>query len=379
MPEDKVFGDTILVVDDDPTNLDVLFTSLSSAGYRVLVANNGESALTQTEMAVPDIILLDIMMPGMDGFETCREFKKRPKTAEIPIIFITALSDVDSKVRGFEAGGVDYITKPIQEKELLSRIRIHLTLRYQKQELDRLVRDKDRFFSILAHDLKNPMVTFLTGTEMLAENVDLGKNRVRELAGHLHQTAEGLYQLLENLLEWARLQTGGIEPKIGRCNVKTAVEKASDSLISSFTEKALTFEDHTDPGHVVTADRNMLQTVLRNLLSNAWKFTPRQGNVAVFSEPAEDGGKVRISVRDTGIGMTEEKIAALFRIDVKRRTAGTEGEAGTGLGLILTKELIERQGGTVGVESAPGEGTRFTVMLPAAGVSKERNGEPEIT
>ena len=361
MPEN-----TVLIVDDDPTNLDVLFTSLTSAGYRVLVANNGESALAQAEMAVPDIILLDIMMPGLNGFETCGELKARPQIADIPVIFITALSDVESKVRGFDAGGVDYITKPIQEKELLSRVRTHLTLKRQKEELDRLVRDKDRFFSILAHDLKNPMVTFLTGTEMLMENTDRGEKRIQELAGLLHQTAEGLYQLLENLLEWARLQTSGAETRISRCNVKTAVENASASLLSSFSEKKIAFHERTDPAHSVTADRNMLQTVLRNLLSNAWKFTPRQGTITVLSREDPAGEAVRISVRDTGVGMTEEKLDSLFRIDVKRKTAGTEGESGTGLGLILTKELIERQGGRIEVESFPGKGTVFIIELPCA-------------
>lgn len=358
--------ETVLIVDDDSTNLDVLYTLLTAAGYRVLVANNGTAALEQAEIASPDIILLDIMMPGLDGIETCRELKNSPKTSGIPVIFITALSDVESKVRGFEAGGVDYITKPIHDRELLSRVRTHLTLRRQKRELDKALRDKDRFFSLLAHDLKNPLVTFLTGTRMLTEDLELGENRVQELAELLHQTAEGLYQLLENLLEWARLQTGGVEVDIRRCNVKTAVEKAVAPFIGSFSEKKLEFQDCSEAGHFVMADRNILQTVLRNLFSNAWKFTPRRGQITASSVLLPGDDRIGIVVRDTGIGMSREKIEDLFRIDVKRKTAGTEGESGTGLGLILSKELVSRLGGNITVESTPGSGTAFTVLLPAA-------------
>lgn len=357
--------ETILLVDDDASNLEVLYTLLSETGYRPLIAESGEGALDQAEIEPPDLILLDIMMPGLSGIETCREFKRRESLADVPIIFITALTDMESKLGGFDAGGVDYITKPIQHEEVLARIRTHLTIRRQQRELKRINRDKDRFFSILAHDLKNPLVTFLTGTDLLLDpkaSPDVGD----EILKMLSTQARGLYNLLENLLEWARIQIGGKQFRLESCDLLEAYRSAVTPILPAIEEKGIFVVNKVPEKCSVYCDRNALETVIRNLVSNAAKFTPSGGTITVgtASEAFGAAGGIAFFVRDTGIGMNKRELDLLFRIDAHFKRPGTEGESGTGLGLILCGELIEKMGGRICAESAEGEGSIFSFSLP---------------
>ena len=371
--------ETILLVDDDTSNLEVLYTLLSETGYRPLIAESGEGALDQAEIEPPDLILLDIMMPGLSGIETCREFKRRETLADIPIIFITALTDMESKLGGFNAGGVDYITKPIQHEEVLARIRTHMTIRRQQRELKRINRDKDRFFSILAHDLKNPLVTFLTGTDLLLDpkaSPDIGD----EVLKMLSTQARGLYNLLENLLEWARIQIGGKQFRLERCELLEAYRNAVNPILPAIEEKGISVVNRIPEKCGMYCDRNALETVIRNLVSNAAKFTPSGGTITVGADSGAAGtpdtpgtaeaagaaeGKVTFFVRDTGIGMSARELGLLFRIDTHFKRPGTEGESGTGLGLILCGELVEKMGGCIRAESVEGEGSVFRISLPA--------------
>jgi two-component system sensor histidine kinase/response regulator len=217
---------TILIVDDNPTNLGVLFSSLTHAGFKVLVAEDGEKALAQVERTQPHVILLDILMPGIDGFETCRRLKCLEASAEIPVIFMTALSDTIDKIKGFEAGGVDYITKPFQQEEVLARVKAHLTIRQLQQQLQRqndllarqnelleekntqlvaLNASKDKFFSIIAHDLRSPFTGFLGLTQFIVENIEeWEREKIKDITTKLHESAENLYALMGNLLTWSR-------------------------------------------------------------------------------------------------------------------------------------------------------------------------------
>lgn len=379
--------ETILIVDDDTFNLEVLYTLLSETGYRTLIAESGEGALDQAEIGPPDLILLDIMMPGMSGIETCREFKRRETLADIPIIFITALTDMESKLRGFSAGGVDYITKPIQHEEVLARVRTHLTIRRQRRELEIINRDKDRFFSILAHDLKNPLVTFLTGTDLLLDpksTPDVGDEILRMLSAQ----ARGLYNLLENLLEWARIQIGGKQFRLENCDLLEEYRLAVTPILPAIEEKGISVVNAVPEGCTVYCDRNALQTVIRNIVSNAAKFSSPGGTITVGADFRDTGEKSPLPetashpeaaplpprapydgktffVRDTGIGMNEREISLLFRIDAQFKRPGTEGESGTGLGLILCRELVEKMGGRIWAESVEGKGSEFYFSLPA--------------
>jgi len=356
--------ETILIVDDDPSNLEVIHTLLSGSGYRPLVAESGEGALAQAEIEPPDLVLLDIMMPGLSGIETCREFKKRPALSDIPVIFITALTDMESKLRGFSAGGVDYITKPIQHEEVLARIRTHLTIQRQQRELKRINADKDRFFSILAHDLKNPLVTFLTGTDLLLDPKS-SPDIEDEVLTLLSSQARGLYNLLENLLEWARIQIGGKQFKTEHCSLLSAYQLAVGPILPAVDEKGIRIRNEIPEDIEAYCDLNALETVIRNLISNAAKFTPPGGVITVSAGPEPDSsGRVIFSVGDTGIGMNEKELELLFRIDAQFKRPGTEGESGTGLGLILCRELVEKMGGSIRAESEPGRGSVFIFSLP---------------
>ncbi len=359
----------IFIVDDDPTNLHVLVDALSHENVTVSAAKSGEEALKQVEKVNPDIILLDVLMPGIDGFETCRRLKENETTTEIPIIFMTALADTVNTVTGFEVGGVDYITKPFQVEDLLARVNAHLTIRKQQQhirkqneQLKELNATKDKFFSLIAHDLRNPLVGFLSFAHIIEHLEDMGKDQSQELTRQFRESAENLFALLENLLAWSRIQRGILEYLPQQINIGAIAARNVKLLTLNAEQKQITLSNSSQAEIPVYADFNMLDTVIRNLLSNALKFTKRGGTVTISA--TYDENAVMVSVSDTGMGIAEEKLPNLFRIDAKTQREGTDDEKGTGLGLILCKEFVERQGGSIWVESKVGKGSCFTVSLP---------------
>ncbi len=400
---------TVLVVDDQPENLDVVIAHLDKSDLTILVAQNGEETLNLMDQLVPDLILLDVRMPGIDGFETCRRLKQHDAAREIPVIFMTALAETKDKIKGFEAGGVDYITKPLQHEEVLARVHAHLTIRKLQQELQEQNRtldtyvtlleernvelnaknaqldgknaqldeknaqlkevnaSKDKFFSIIAHDLRNPFSGFLGLTKIIVENIDsYDQDGLTKFVGVLHDAAKNLYSLLENLLTWARIQQGVIDYVPRPLNLHTIVRRNTDLLRPSAEQKQISLINKIEGQTIVSADDKMVDTVVRNLLSNALKFTTSGGTVTVSARPAE--GHVEVAVSDTGIGISEKNIAKLFRIDAKYQRVGTADELGTGLGLILCKDFVERNNGDIGVESEVGQGATFRFTLPKPSV-----------
>ena len=361
---------SVLIVDDNVENLQVLLAYLNNSGYKLLVAENGENALRQLEHVHPDLILLDVLMPGIDGFETCRRLKANPATREIPVIFVTALNEPEHKLKGFEFGGIDYITKPFQVEEVLARVHAHVTvrklqreLRQKNAELEELNASKDKFFSILAHDLKNPLIGFLSFAKFMEEGfAEWGKEQIQELAQQFREAAENLFALLENLLTWSRIQQGGIEYIPQDFPLGIVVVRNIDLLMPNARQKQLTLTNRVPELMPVDADLNMLDTIVRNLLSNAIKFTASGGTVEIAA--THDEQTVTVTVRDTGIGIPAEKLPNLFRIDAKCQRAGTAGEKGTGLGLILCKEFVEKNGGRIWVASEVDQGTTFAFTLP---------------
>lgn len=367
----------ILVADDNPSNLQVLFELFDTTTFTVSYATDGEQCLELAHNEHPDLILLDIMMPEPDGFEVCRRLKADEHTQAIPIIFMTALDDTSNKLKGFEVGAVDYITKPIQPDEVLARVNAHLTIRKQQQQLQRqnaliqeqntqlqeLNASKDRFFSILSHDLRSPFTGLLGLTQVLAEEVDsYKKEQIKTFATKMRDSAEDFYELLNNLLTWSRIQRGMIEFHPQTLPLKDAVNRIVALFLPNADQKQITLEQLISEGMEVQADLNMLNAVLRNLISNALKFTHPGGTITLSARPK--GGCVEMSVADTGIGIAAEHLPKLFRIDTSYKRRGTEQESGTGLGLIFCKEFIERHGGKISVDSQVGKGTTFTFTLP---------------
>ncbi|MCB9101496.1 MAG: hybrid sensor histidine kinase/response regulator [Anaerolineales bacterium] len=354
----------ILIVDDNPTNLKVLFSYLKQFGFRTFIAKSGVDAIEQIHRLPPDLILLDIMMPGIDGFETCRRLKADERTKNIPIIFITALSDTTDKVKGFEAGGIDYITKPFHQEEVLARVNAHLTIQRQKQELHALNATKDKFFSIIAHDLRGTFGGLLGLSDLLATTTDdFDQEQISQIAYKMHGAVTNTYKLLENLLEWARLQKGIMEFEPKPFNLYDSAQTAINLYMSSAKQKEITLTNQVEPSHsFIYGDSNMVNTVIRNLVANALKFTHRAGCVTISAQGRDDF--VETAITDSGIGIDPDIQAKLFRIDTKVKQIGTANERGTGLGLILCKELIEKNGGEIWVESKVGQGSTFKFTLP---------------
>ena len=368
---------TILVVDDNPTNLQVLLESLKRTGFKILVARTGENAIQQAEYGKPDLILLDVMMPGIDGFETCRRFKTLDAFKEIPIIFMTALTDTTDKLKGFQAGGVDYVTKPLQHEEVLARVVTHLTIRRLQQQsreqhlalqeqhaqLQALNASKDKFFSIISHDLRSPLSSVLVGLRLLTDPESrVSESEKEEILHDSRRTVEQLYSLLDNLLVWSRLQRGLMEYAPKQIDLQPLFERNATLFAANAEQKQIAIRQTVTAPIFAFADSQMIDTVIRNLISNALKFTEARG--AITLSACQNDQNVEITVADTGIGMDAEAVAKLFRLDVRYNQLGTAGEKGTGLGLNVCKEFAEKNGGSIAVESLIGAGTTFRVTLP---------------
>ena len=364
---------TILIVDDVPANLGVITDYLESFGFRVVIARNGASALERVKYAHPDIILLDVEMPVMDGFEACLKLKLDETTKDIPVIFMTALSSIEEKVKGFEVGAVDYVIKPIQSEEVLARIITHLRLRnltrslqQANTELAELNATKDKFFSIVAHDLRGPFSPLLGMSKFLLRLGSSAKpEEIEELATGIHTSAENVYNLLENLLHWSRLERGLIEHHPTTLDLREQVEAIVGLLAENAEDKDIDLQNKIAEETSVYADKNMLDTVLRNLTSNALKFTGQGGQVTISARLSEACPEfVEVVVADNGVGISEENLTKLFKLEENVTTRGTAREKGSGLGLILCQEMIDMNGGSIAIESKVDQGTAIKFTIP---------------
>lgn len=350
----------ILIVDDVAKNIQVLGTLLSKFDCELAVAMNGQQALNTIDRIKPDLILLDIMMPVMDGFEVCHRLKSAKETKNIPVIFLSAKSETEDIIKGFELGAIDYITKPFIGSELLARVKTHLSLKRIKEDLQEEITTKNKFFSIISHDLRDSFGIILSFTKLLQHN-NLSKAEADEMLTNIANTTENTMELLENLLHWARSQTCGINMDPAQLQIQDMAEEIMRTTKDLAVKKDITLTSLVD-SETVFADKNMALLIIRNLVSNAIKFTPRGGQVTLNSEEQEHA--VKIAVTDTGIGMASDKTEKLFHIDTKVSTPGTENEQGNGLGLILCKEFAECNGGEIGIDSSPDKGTTVWFTLP---------------
>ncbi|GAK55099.1 response regulator receiver sensor signal transduction histidine kinase [Candidatus Vecturithrix granuli] len=390
----------ILVVDDTPANLRLLNEILTGQGYIVRPVPDGRLAIASAKAAAPDLVLLDIRMPEMSGYEVCQELKTNELTREIPIIFISALHDVVDKVKAFELGGVDYITKPFQPEEVLSRVKTHLTLRTLQKRLqeknEQLSEEiaerthaeealkaselqlrknnasKDKFFSIIAHDLRGPISSLNDLTHFASENIDTYTlQQLKEIILLQRDTTENLAKLLENLLTWSRLQRDMIEFIPQEIDLKQLVKRSIALFTVQAEHKQISLKNSVQESVIIYADFNMIDTVIRNLVSNAIKFTHPNGSIEITVR--QDQQYAEVSVTDNGIGIEPQHLAKLFDPEAKYKRLGTAHEKGTGLGLILCKEFVEHNGGRIWAESEVSKGSTFTFTLPKMG--KQRNSE----
>jgi PAS domain S-box-containing protein len=488
---------TILAVDNDRFVLELISVVFSSR-YAMLCALDGVEALDMAIRDAPDLILLDVDMPGLGGFEVCARLKADQRTANIPIIFITAFSQGNNEVRGLELGAEDFIAKPVKipvlkarVEQVLRRVRAEAALRDREQRLRlaqqiakigdftwnvqtgeatwsdslydllgynkteiidyarvnseihhpddlervtkwlndciesgsdvltsneyRLIRkdkkvihvhatgiierdndqvtvfatlqditerkraeekvltfnqqlektnvEKDTLFSIIAHDLKSPMSGLLASTGMLADQSELlSEQDIRTIAKGMHRSTRNTCDLLEDLLQWSRMNQGGIDYAPTQCSLKELVTMGLHSAQDIAKNKDISLRQDIAPGLTVKVDQPMIKTVIRNILFNAIKFTPRRGEIVITARQSEQ--KVTVAVQDTGVGMNEQMLSIIFTHETRKRQLGTEGEKGTGLGLVLCKQFIDQHGGRIWVESEPGKGTTVFFTLP---------------
>ncbi|MFO7731693.1 MAG: hybrid sensor histidine kinase/response regulator [Spirochaetia bacterium] len=353
----------ILIIDDVAPNLEIARAILQKAGFRVSIAESGFAGLKVLKQTSIDLILLDIMMPEMDGFEVAATVKGMEEYVDLPIIFLTARNDEESLTKGFELGAVDYITKPFRGAELRMRVQNHLQLRFMQRQLQEANASKDRFFSIIAHDLRSPFTALVGMSQYLATGIDtLDAETAKEFLEGMHKSSKNAFNLLENLLEWSRIQTGQMLLSPEEIDISQIVQENLMLFETNIENKELQIENNlltTEPAY---ADENSVNMIVRNLLSNAIKFTPKGGRITLYSQRTETD--VVVTVQDSGVGIEPEVLPELFRIDIRHTNSGTENEKGSGLGLVLCREFVVKNGGQIVAESEPGQGALFMFTLP---------------
>jgi len=370
----------ILVVDDNPTNLSLLFKYLKDSGYKLYLIESGESALEQIGDIKPDLILLDIRMPQLDGFEVCKILKANKKTKDIPVIFMTALSEDEDKIKGFNMGAVDYVTKPLHYEEVLARVNTHMTIRLlqleleqQNEELQKLNLNKNKFFSIISHDIKSPLNAVIMFSKLLMEQKEnISVDEPKQLVELLYDASKNVYDFIDKLLLWSKVQMERVDYNPELHSIKELILNTI-SILSNYAErKNITIINNANTDIETYVDKEMIMLVLRNLISNAIKFTKSGGKVEITVIDKNDF--IEISISDSGIGIDESNLAKLFRLDSQYRRVGTDEESGTGLGLILCKDFIDKHNGEIRAESKENQGSTFTFTLPSkstSGVSKK--------
>lgn len=377
---------TVLIIDDTPDNVAVLAEHLVGHGFSVMVAQDGEEGIGRAQFGRPDLILLDVMMPGIDGFETCRRLKSDPRTRDIPLIFMTALTEIGDKIRAYKVGGVDYVTKPFHAEEVLARINTHLSLQAMRrqmaernlqlqkeiavrqkaeavlaqrsQELARSNAELEQMAYVASHDLQEPLRMVASYLQLLEQRygarLDADAHEFIEFAV---DGAKRMRALIDDLLTYSRLGTKAQPLRPTDCN--TVMQSALRSLGVAIAESGAQIDCAALP--VVMGDAAQLTQLFQNLLANAIKFRAGQApRISVRAE--EEEGCWRFAVRDNGIGIAPEYFERIFEMFQRLHSRGAY--PGTGIGLAICKKIVERHGGRIWVESAPEQGALFQFTLP---------------
>jgi signal transduction histidine kinase len=378
---------SILIVDDVSVNLQLVTAQLEARGYLALVARSGREAIQRAEFAQPDLILLDVVMPGMDGFETCRRLKQSDVTRDIPVIFMTALTETDDKVEGFRAGGVDYVTKPLNAEEVLARVDTHLTLYALRQQLAaqnqqlrqeiaareqvqaalrRSNAELEQLAYVASHDMQEPLRMIASYLQLVADRYgDALDADGHEFIGYAVDGAKRMQALISDMLAYSRVSTRArpFQPTDSARIVATAERH----LQIAIEEGGAEIERGELP--VVLGDEVQLLQLFQNLIGNAIKFRGQAPpRVRVTAEPADDGWC--FSVGDNGIGIAPEYFERIFVLF--QRLHGRKEYPGTGIGLALCKRIVERHGGRIWVESTAGQGSVFRFTLPRVPAGERR-------
>lgn len=361
----------ILIVDDVVSNVLLLKVLLKNLNYQIATANDGMQALSAVETEKPDLILLDVMMPGLNGFEVAEKLKENPETKDIPIIFLTALNATSDVVRGFKAGANDFISKPFHKEELLIRVSHQISLIAarriiirQTEELQRTISGRDKLYSVIAHDLRSPIGSIKMVLNMLLLSLpasSIGKD-MHEMLNMANRMTEEVFSLLDNLLKWTKSQIGRLNVVYQQFDLVPIIQGVIEIFSIATELKNIRLQVEIPDRLEVYADCDMMKTVIRNLISNAMKFTPEGGDITI--RVRQDAPTAIVEVSDSGCGISEENQAKLMKPSTHFSTFGTKNEEGSGLGLLLCQDFAVKNGGRLWFESEEGKGSTFSFSIP---------------
>ena len=367
----------ILIADDSPNSIKVLVNFLKQSGFKTLVATSGKSCLKTLERTLPDLILLDVVMPGIDGFETCRQIKASERTKDIPVIFISAIADnTEAKIKGLSIGAVDYISKPIIREEVLARINVHLTLRKLTKELmeakekaEAANGTKSLFLANMNHELRTPLSAILGFAKLIEISGNEGEKNP-QYAQKIHYSGSHLLNLIEDILDISKIEAGKMELAPYCFNFPECLENLVEMLQFRAQEKQIYLKCELGPNlpKIVEADEPRLRQVLINLLGNAIKFTEQGGvtlAVKAIGDVSAKSGQVRLvklEIQDTGIGIAPEELNKIF-IPFEQVGNNRNKAKGTGLGLAISQKIIALMGSQIEVSSKLGEGSTFSMEI----------------
>ena len=360
----------ILIVDDVVSNVLLLKILLANEKFQVCTASNGKDCIEISRKEHPDLILLDVMMPDLNGFDTAVILKKGEDTKDIPIIFLTALNTPQDLVHGFQVGASDFLTKPFNKEELVMRVTQQISLvaakriiEQQNQELRATLNNRDKMYSVIAHDLRSPMasIRMVLNLVVASASPETVGEEIYNLLDQANRESEEVHDLLDNLLKWTKSQTGRLNVVKQELELNDIIPGVVEIFDTIAATKHIKLELKSESDSLkVEADNDMLKTVVRNFLSNAIKFSPADSTIEIAMTKENEFAKV--SVRDHGVGIASDRLDSIFHKG--ETTYGTGGEEGSGLGLQLCQDFARKNGGDCTVESVEGQGSTFSVLIP---------------
>lgn len=363
----------ILLVDDTPDNLRVLSAMLTNQGFEVRKALSGQRAIASVQADPPDLILLDIKMPGMDGYKVCQQLKADQLTCEVPIIFISALDDALDKVRAFTVGGVDYVTKPFQEIEVLARIehqlriqRLQRQLMEQNQELARSNRELEQFAYVVSHDLQQPLQSVTGFIRLIQMKYQNGLDDVAvDYLNRIHEVGGRMQRLIQDLLAYSKVgsQTQEFQP----VDCQHILKQVLDNLQLAIAEKQVALSHDALP--TVMGNETQLIQLLQNLISNAIKFVQPETIPKIHISVVKQGNQWLFGIHDNGIGIEPHNLERVF--EIFQRTQSAKAYQGTGIGLATCKKIVENHGGRIWVTSELNIGTTFYFTIGNAKLTEK--------